>query len=430
MLDIKLIREDPERVKESVRRRDRNIDVDKILKLDEQRRSLLSKIQNFQTEINKISSKGKKPNQEQIEKAKEIKSNLSVLKLKIGQTEQELNKLLSGLPNLLHPDVPDGKDENDNKEIRKWGKPKKFRFQPQDHLALGEKLDLIDTKTSAEVSGTRFNYLKNEAVFIQFALVQLVLQTLTDKKIISKIAKSVGNPDNNVFQPIVPPVMVREEIMEKMGRLEPKEERYILPKDKLVLVGSAEHTLGPLHMEQILEKESLPIRYIGYSTSFRREAGSYGKDTRGILRVHQFDKLEMETFCCPENSVKEQDFLVAIQEHLMQQLEIPYRVMMVCAGDMGDPDYRQIDIEAWLPGQNKYRETHTSDLMTDYQSRRLNTRYRENSCFKYVHMNDATAFAIGRTLIAILENHQEKDGSVKMPKALHKYLGFKEIPKK
>ena len=181
-------------------------------------------------------------------------------------------------------------------------------------------------------------------------------------------------------------------------------------------------------MDEVIVEKNFPIRYVGFSTSFRREAGSYGKDTRGILRVHQFNKIEMESFTLPENSLKEQEFFVSIQEYLMKSLEIPYQVVMICTGDIGKPDARQVDIESWLPGQNKYRETHTSDLMTDYQSRRLNTRVkRKNGSFEFVHMNDATAFAIGRTLIAIIENYQQKDGSIKVPVVLQKYTGFKKI---
>lgn len=216
-----------------------------------------------------------------------------------------------------------------------------------------------------------------------------------------------------------------------MARLEPAEDKFRTQIDGLYLVGSAEHSLGPLFINETIDEKELPQRFVGYSTSFRREAGSYGEDTRGILRVHQFDKLEMESFTAPEASEKEQDFLIAIQEYLMQQLGIPYRVVAICTGDMGDPDYRQVDIEAWLPAQGKYRETHTADLMTDYQSRRLNSKVRrKNGETDFVHMNDATAFAIGRTLIAILENYQNKDGSVKVPQVLRKYTGFKKISKK
>ncbi|HUZ92396.1 MAG TPA: aminoacyl--tRNA ligase-related protein, partial [Candidatus Paceibacterota bacterium] len=209
---------------------------------------------------------------------------------------------------------------------------------------------------------------------------------------------------------------------------EPKEERYYIPSDDAYLVGSAEHTLGPLHMDETIPEENLPLRYVGFSTAFRREAGSYGKDTKGILRVHQFDKIEIESFTLPEYAVTEQDFIVAIQENMMWELELPYQVVQICTGDMGGPDARQIDIETWIPSQGKYRETHTSDYMGDYQARRLNTKVkRKSGKTEFVHMNDATAFAIGRTLIAIMENYQTKDGKIEVPKVLQKYLGKKVI---
>jgi len=224
--------------------------------------------------------------------------------------------------------------------------------------------------------------------------------------------------------------MIKPDVYTKMARLSPedKTERYYIPSDDIYLVGSAEHTLGPIHIDQIIPEADLPIRYVAFSTAFRREAGSYGKDTRGILRVHQFDKIEMESFSKPEDSVLEQNFFVAIQEYLVKSLEIPYQVVSICTGDMGKPDARQIDIECWIPSQKKYRETHTSDLMTDYQARRLNTKLkRRDGKIEFVHMNDATAFAIGRILVAILENYQQKDGSIKVPKVLQKYCGFKVI---
>ena len=261
-------------------------------------------------------------------------------------------------------------------------------------------------------------------------MVQLVFKTVTDQKLIKKLAAKVGNPFDNTFVPIIPPVIIKPDVMKKMARLDPIEERYYIPSDDAVLVGSAEHTLGPMHINKTFKYADLPIRYIGYSSAFRREAGSYGKDVRGILRLHQFDKLEMETFVPQEFGMQEQDLLVEIQEYLLQQLEIPYQVVAVCTGDIGKPDYRQIDLECWVPTQNKYRETHSADYVTDYQSRRLNTRYEDkDGSRKFVYMNDATALAIGRTLIAILENYQQEDGSVKIPKVLQNYVGKKEIRK-
>jgi len=425
MLDVKFIRENLDKVKENLRKRKLPVDVEQILSLDIERTSLLQKIENLRAERNKIS---KKPTAKNIKRGKEIKEELKILEPQFKTVDQDLNRALWNLPNMLHPEVPLGKDESENVVIRQWGEPKKFDFKPKDHLEIGERLEIIDVKTASKVTGARFGYLKGEAVLLEFALIQHGFSVLTDKKILKTIAEKIEKGYSaKPFIPVVPPVMIKEEVFNKMARLYPKEERYYIPSDNLYLIGSAEHTLGSMHLNEVIDEKNLPIRYAGFSTSFRREAGSYGKDTRGILRVHQFDKLEMESFTAPENSVKEQGFFVAIQEYLMQSLEIPYQVVMICTGDMGAPDYRQIDIEAWLPGQGRYRETHTADLMTDYQARRLNTKVRKAGKTEFIHMNDATAFAIGRTIIAILENYQQKDGSVVIPKVLRKYIGKERI---
>jgi seryl-tRNA synthetase len=364
-----------------------------------------------------------------IDEAKKLKEEMTGLHTQLASLETRRQESALAIPNLLAADVPEGKDDSENKVIRTWGELTKFGFQPLDHMQLGEKLGIIDKERAAKVSGARFTYLKGGMAQLQLALMQFVFATLTDKKIMAKIAKKIG-VSPKPFTPIFPPVMIKPEPYTRMARLSPetKEERYYIPADDLYLIGSAEHTLGAMYMDEILPEEQLPIRYLGYSTSFRREAGAAGKDTHGILRMHQFDKLEMESFTKPEASLKEQDFLVAIQEHLTQALNIPYRVVYNCAGDTGTPDARQIDIEMWMPAQNKYRETHSADLMTDYQSRRLGTKFRQaDGTSQFVHMNDATAFAIGRTLIAIIENFQTEKGTIKVPKALQKYAGIKEI---
>ena len=254
---------------------------------------------------------------------------------------------------------------------------------------------------------------------------------MTNKEILEKIIKDKNIIVNKKpFIPVIPPFMVKPSTYLKMARLEPKEDKYHIEVDDMYLIGSAEHTLGPMHMNQTLNEVDMPVRYIGYSPAFRREAGSYGKDTKGILRMHQFEKMEMETFCLPENSIQEQEFLVAIQEYFLQKLNLPYEVMMICTGDMGKPDYRQIDINTWMPGQNTYRETHTADLMTSFQSRRLNTKVkRADGKTELVHMNDATICAMGRTMIAILENYQQADGGIKIPEVLRKYMGGREFIK-
>ncbi len=426
MLDINLIRQNPEKVKKGIASKNANPKlVDDFLALDDQWRKLTKEIDDLRAEQNKLSEERK------IEQAKALKDKIQSYEVELRKIELQRQEILWQLPNLPLDDVPIGKDESQNVVIRKWGKIPDFDFQPKDHLELGEVLDIIDVKKAGQITGTRFNYLKGELALMEFSLVQYVFSILTNPEIIKKIAQKIA-PDfsEKTFIPVVPPVMIKPEVYIKMARLDPgqEEEKFFIPKDDLYLVGSAEHTLGPLHMDEIINEKDLPKRYAAFSTCFRREAGSYGKDTRGILRVHQFDKVEMESFTLPELSIKEQEFFVAVQEYMMQELNIPYQVVEICTGDMGGPNARQIDIEAWMPGQGKYRETHTADLMTDYQSRRLNTKVRrKDGGLELIHMNDATAFAIGRTLIAILENYQQKDGSVLVPKVLQKYLNFKKI---
>lgn len=352
-----------------------------------------------------------------------IKERLEKIKPDLEEILAEYNELITKLPNKTHADVPIGPDESENKIIRRIGEPTKFDFNPKDHMEIGEALNILDTKIASIVSGARFSYIKGEAAMLQFALVQFIFHALADEKIISELAKKVGNPSSKPFVPIVPPVMVKSEIMKKMDRFDPIDDRYYFEKDDMLLVGSAEHSLGPIHMNQTIDEKDLPIRYIGYSTAFRREAGTYGKDMKGILRSHQFDKLEMESFSTSEDGEAEQNLFVAVQEYIVSQLGIPYQVVQICTGDMGKPDYRQIDIECWIPSQNKYRETHTSDFMTDFQSRRLNTRVKKiNGETELTYMNDATACAIGRMLIAILENYQQEDGSVVVPEVLRKWM--------
>lgn len=425
MLDIKYIREHTAEVQDSIKKRGAKADLKELLKLDEKRRKLMTETEQLRAQ-QKESSVGV-PTQEQVKQLRELSKKHKEKEKELKILTEQYEQILYKIPNILLPDVPVGKDESENIVVRTVGKPKNFDFQIKDHVDIGEHLGIIDIKTAAEVSGARFAYLQGAGALLQFALVNFCFSLLMDQKQLKKIAEAVKpGYDPKVFVPIIPPVMIRPEIFTKMARLseDDKNERYYLPTDDLYLVGSAEHTLGPIHMNQTLDENRLPLRYLGYSTSFRREAGSYGKDTKGILRVHQFDKLEMESFTTPENSQVEQDFLVAIQEKLLQLLELPYQVVQICTGDIGAPDARQIDIETWIPSQGRYRETHTSDLMTDYQTRRLKTTVKRKDGSKvFAHTNDATAFAIGRTLVAILENYQQKDGSVLVPKILQQYMG-------
>ncbi len=415
MLDIKFIRENPEKVKESCKNKQVKVDIDKLLKLDTQKKEQLKELEDLRAEQNKISKQS--IDKEQIEKAKKIKERIKKIEPDLKEIETTFNDLMFQIPNLSQEDVPVGKDETENVVVKEVGKVPKFDFKPKDHLELGENLDLIDVKRAAKISGTRFSYLKNEAVLLEFALINLIFDTLTKEG----------------FTPVIPPVMIKPEMAMGMGYPEQfdGEEAYYIEKDKLYLVGTAEQSVGTMHAGEILKEKDLPKRYSGFSTCFRREAGAYGKDTRGILRVHQFDKVEMFSFCKPEDSKKEHQFFLKMEEKLMGFLEIPYRVVQMCTGDLGFPTAAKYDIETWLPSENRYRETHSTSNCTDFQARRLNIRYRKEKDTKldFIHTINGTAFAIGRIIIAILENYQQKDGSIKVPKALQKYLPFKEIKK-
>ncbi len=412
MLDIKPIRENPENVKKGISAKGVSPKlVDEFLALDEKWRDLTKKSEDLRAEQRRTGEA------KEVDRAKELKVDFQKLSEELPEIEKKRDELLLEFPNLPFEDVPIGKDETENKVLREVGKKPEFKFEPKDYLTLAKNLDLIDTEKAGEISGSRFGYLKNEAVLLEFALVDLAMKTLIKEG----------------FSPIVPPVLVKPEIMKAMGKSNfvKDKDAYHLEEDDLYLVGSSEHSIGPYHMGEVLKEEDLPKRYVGFSTCFRREAGSYGKDTRGILRVHQFDKVEMLSFTTPQDSEKEHEFLLSLQEKLMKALELPYQVMEICTGDMTFADARQYDINTWLPSENKYRETQSVSNTTDYQARGLNTKYQTKDGKKeFVHMLNGTAFAIGRTVIAIIENYQTKDGTVKIPKVLQDYVGKKEISPK
>ncbi|MDD5621171.1 MAG: serine--tRNA ligase [Candidatus Pacebacteria bacterium] len=415
MIDIKFLLKNPEKVKTSLKNRGVDLDVDKLISLEEERKKLLQEVENLRKEQNDISPKVK-DNPELLSKAKELKASLKEKEEVLDKTEQEFKKNLSLLPNIPLDDVPVGKDETESKVVREWGKAPKFNFQIKDHAELGKEWDLIDIERAAKVSGARFTYLKNELALIEFALIQLAFDTLLKEG----------------FVPVIPPIIIRDEMMKSMGYVDTEAdfaERYYLEKDKLFLVGTAEQSIGPMHQGEILE--DLPKRYVAFSTCLREESGSYGKDTKGIFRLHQFDKLEMFSFTKPEDSEKEHLFLLSLEEKMMQALKLPYRVVHLCTGDMSRPSASTYDIETWFPSQNRYRETHSVSNCTDFQSRRLNIRFKSGEGkTEFVHMLNGTAFAMVRMLIAIIENYQRKDGRIDVPKVLQKYLGFKIIPKK
>lgn len=435
MLDIHFIRENADLVKASAAKKKVDVDIDRLLALDEQRKDIRRQMDEKKAEQNRASqtimlAKGEEK-EKLLEAMRHVKEGFGQLEEKLTVLTEEWTKLLLTVPNIPSPDTPDGPDESGNVVAREWGEKPTFTYAPKPHWELGEALGVINTEKAGQISGARFAYLMGDLAILQFAIVQWVFQTLSSREALVGIATEANlDIDPRPFVPVVPPVMMRAQVMGRMARLQPIDDRYYFEKDDLVFVGSAEHTLGPLHMDEIMEEANLPKRYVGYSTAFRREAGAAGKDTRGILRLHQFDKIEMESFVRPEEGYKEQEFFVAVQEHFMKALRLPYRVMKICTGDMGAPDHRQFDIETWMPGQDTYRETHTSDYMGGYQARRLNTRVRgDDGELTHVHMNDATVFAIGRTLIAIMENYQQEDGSIRIPEVLVPYVGKTVIEK-
>lgn len=433
MLDIKFIRENLEIIKEVIRKKHSNVDIDKFIKLDDERKKLQKLLDDKRAEQNIISKKiatlDSKKKQKVINEVSNLKSEIQLLEQKSKSIFEKWTEILMNIPNIISPKMPEGNDENDNITIRTWGNIPKFNFQPKTHDVLGIELDLLDIEKAAQISGSRFYYVKNDLVFLHFALHLFAFETLTNENIIKKILNDKKlNLSSKPFIPMLPPIMMKDSVQKSIHRVF-GDQTYKIQNEELNLVASSEHTLAPYHMNEVLDETELPKRYIGYSTAFRREAGTYGKDMKGFFRVHQFDKSEIESFTTAETGEAEQEMIVGLQEYMIQKLNIPYRVQQICTGDTGKPDYQQYDIESWLPGQNKYRETHTSDYMTDFQTRGIKSFYKTKTGEKkLLHTNDATAFA-GRTLIAIMENYQTKDGHIIIPEVLRKYMGGKEIIK-
>lgn len=416
MIDIKFIRENPEKVKEGAKNKNVDIDVDAILELDEKRRALIGESQALKEQQNRESEmiareKDDSVRSAKIEELRGLKERCKGLEADLGKTAADLEEKLRMIPNLPKPDVKVGKDDPENYTIREEGGKTEFGFEPKDYITLGEELDIIDTERAAKVSGARFGYLKGGAALLEFALVNYAFTTLTAEG----------------FVPVVPPVLVNERSMAAMGYLDRGgEEIYKTESDDMYLVGTSEQSVGPMHMDEIFREDELPRRYVAFSTCFRREAGSYGKDVRGILRVHQFDKCEMFSFTLPEESDREHEYLLELEERLMKALGLPYRVVGIVSGDLGDPAARKYDIEAWIPSQGEYRETHSTSTCTDWQARRLNIRIKRKSGeMQFAHMLNGTAFAIQRMIIAIIENFQQEDGTVAVPPVLVPYMGGK-----
>ncbi|MBA3865107.1 MAG: serine--tRNA ligase [Solirubrobacterales bacterium] len=414
MLDLKLIRSDPERVKAALARRGAAGQVDELLTLDARRRALLPEVEEAQAERKTLSkqigeAKGAGEDAEELMAAvATLKGRIESGKEELEVVEAELGKLALSLPNLPDPEAPEGMTEDDAVVVREVGEPTKFDFEPRDHLEIGTELGLIDMEVAARLSGARFAYLKGDLVMLELALVRFAIE----------LAREQGH------EPVVPPVLVREEALEGTGYLpEARDQIYEIPKDELFLSGTSEVGLAGLHADEILEAEALPLRYCAFSTCFRREAGAAGRDTRGIFRVHQFDKVEMFSFVEPAESAAEHERLLATEERILTELELPYRVVNVAVGDLGAPAAKKYDCEAWIPSQRRYRELTSCSNTTDYQARRLGCRYRpgEGEAPQAVHTLNGTAVAVGRTIIALIENRQERDGGFTLPNTLHRY---------
>lgn len=428
MIDIKILRNRPDLVRHAVKVKSANVDVEKVLTLDEEHKELIARTESLRAEKNRLSKllRSKDRDAEIIEASKKIKSELVSVEEALKVKSKAFYDLFKLIPNLPTEDTPIGYSEEENVTVKKWGNLPAFSFKPRNHFEIAEYKGWIDKERAAKVSGARFAYLKGDLVKLQFALMTWVMDKLTDEDFLSSVIKEYGlSVTAKPFEPVLPPYMIRTEIYDAMDRLQPSDDRYKIEGTDQWLQGSAEHVLGSMHANETFDEQELPIRYIGYATSFRKEAGAAGKDMEGVIRLHQFDKLEMETFSTSDTSHQEHLFLSAIQEALMQLLELPYQKLQKCTFDIGKPNAKGSDIEVWLPGQNKYRETHTADYMTDYQARRLNTRVRRtsNKNLEFVHTNDATAFACGRTLVAIIENNQTAELNVAIPRVLQQYIG-------
>ena len=420
MLDIKLIRQNPEFVKERLATRDKayaNM-IDELLAVDNERRNIIAEVESLKSEKNKLSKEiGKLYREGKREEAEKLKEEVNAKNKKIERLEKELKdvenrfkNILLRIPNIPHPSVPIGEDENDNIEIRRWGEPRKFDFEPLPHWEIGEKLGILDFERGAKLSGSRFTVMYKEAAKLERALINFMLDIHT---------KEHG------YTEVWTPVLVKPEILVGTGQL-PKfeEDLYKVCDEDLYLIPTAEVSLTNLHSNEILKEEELPKYYTAYTPCFRREAGSHGKDVRGILRQHQFDKVELVKIVKPENSYEELEKLVNEAEKILQLLELPYRVVELCTGDLGFSAAKTYDIEVWIPSQNRYREISSCSNTEDFQARRAKIRYKDKNSGKnvLVHTLNGSGLAVGRTLLAIMENYQRKDGGFDIPKVLEKYM--------
>ncbi len=424
MLDYRFIKENLEAVKKNIANRNMKADADEVVRLFDRKNELTTVLQALQQQrnANAQAMKGKLEADVRarlIDEGKKLKDDIASMEAELAAVEKELDVQGRKIPNMAHPEAPVGKEDKDNLEVKRVGKPTQFDFEPKDHVQLGQELDIIDFDAATKVSGTKFYYLKNEGVFLELGLIRYALDILQKRG----------------FTPFITPDVAKEEILEGIG-FNPRGSEsnvYTVEGEGTCLVGTAEITLGGYYSGTIIPKEQLPLRLAGLSHCFRREAGAAGQFSKGLYRVHQFTKLEMFAYCLPEDSEKLHEELRSVEEEIFTGLGLPFRVVDTCTGDLGAPAYRKWDLEAWMPGRNngEWGEVTSTSNCTDFQARRLNIKYKDDDGKnRYVHMLNGTAIAISRGIIAILENYQQADGTVKLPAALVPYCGFEVIKKK
>lgn len=431
MLDIRYIRENADKVQQSAKDKGYDVSIAELLKLDDERRELQQQVDALREKrnANASSMKGGKPDQATIDEGKRIRIELAEREEYLTNTDTKFVELLKAVPNVPLDMVPVGTTEEENVVIKTVGEKPQFDFEPKSHWELAEAHDWIDKERAAKIAGARFAYLKGGLVRLEMALWNYGMDVLGSAETLQKIIDDnhLEGVSAKPFTPVIPPAVARTDVFQATGRLNKEEQTYKLEDEDLWLNASAEHTMAPMYLNEILPEAQLPIRIVGYTTAFRREAGTYGKDAEGIFRLHQFNKLEMESFTTSEAGLNEHLFMVAIQEYLMASLGLPFQTLEKCTADIGRPNAKGVDINTWLPGQNEYRETHTADYITDYQARPMKTRVRrEDDTVQFVHTNDATVFS-ERPLVAILENFQTADGNVVIPEVLRPYMGGRDV---
>lgn len=422
MLDMSVVREDPELVKRSMRRRNMDASVvDEVLNRDSEWRAVLTEGNELRhrknvlaQEIKELKQKGEDIS-EKVKETKELPLKIKAAEEREKELREKIRRLMLEIPNILHESVPDGVDDTENVEIKRWGDFKEYDFELKSHVDVMDELNLLDTDRAGKVAGSRFYYLKNEAVLLDMALICVALHHMKEKG----------------FQLMETPYMLNRRSVEGCVDMSAFEDvLYKVEDEDLYLTATSEHTLASYHMDEIFEGDDLPLRYAGFSACFRKEAGAHGKDTKGVFRSHQFNKVEQFVFSTPEQSWDEHELMIQNAEEIFQKLEIPYRVVNVCTGDLGGVAAKKYDIEAWMPKQQMFREVVSCSNCTDYQARELNVRYRTPEGNKFVHTLNSTALATSRAIVAIFENFQQKDGSVVVPRALREYMGIDIIKKK